>query len=214
MRGSPAAARRSFPRAVRMLRRLSIGGWLRAIALVPALVFCLISFGYAYAPSALVRPLYPLSYEEDIEAASEAYKIDPYLVAAIIECESNWDPRARSSHGAEGLMQLMPETAQDMVDKGYVDGTLFAADDLLDPETNIIFGCAYLRYLLDYYDGAQDRAIAAYNAGIGNVEDWVAADTSLHNAITFPETQAYLVRVLNAYNRYGELYAGRFADAS
>ena len=73
-----------------------------------------------------------------------------------------------------------------------------------------MFGCAYLRYLLDYYDGALDRAIAAYNAGIGNVEDWVDQDTALHNAITFPETQAYLVRVLNSYNRYEELYAGRF----
>ena len=184
-----------------MGRRLSAAGWLRAIALVPAFVFCLI---------ALVGMLYPLSYEDDIQSAAKAYKIDPYLVAAVIETESNWDPSVRSSSGAEGLMQLLPDTAQDMIDKGYVDGDAYSVDDLFEPDVNIMFGCAYLRYLLDYYDGALDRAIAAYNAGIGNVEDWVDQDTALHNAITFPETQAYLVRVLNSYNRYEELYAGRF----
>ena len=197
-----------------MLKHLRCAGWLRLIALIPALVFCLISTVYSYAPAALVKPLFPLEYEEHIQAASEQYKVDPYLIAAIIESESNWNPRARSSRDAMGLMQLLPETAQDMVDMGYVDGGRYDTSDLFDPETNIVFGAAYLRYLLDYYDGAVDRAIAAYNAGIGNVEDWVVEDTALHNAITFPETQAYLVRVLNAYNRYSELYANRFADAS
>lgn len=197
-----------------MIKRLHVAGWLRLLALAPALVFCLISLCYTYAPSLLVKPLYPLSYEEYIQTASELYKIDPCLVAATIEVESNWNARARSNRGAEGLMQLLPETAQDMIDQGYVDGDAYAAADLLDPETNIMFGCAYLRYLLDYYDGSTEYVIAAYNAGIGNVEAWVVEDTALHNAITFPETQAYLVRVLNAYNRYRELYANLFADAS
>ncbi len=193
-----------------MGRRLSAAGWLRAIALVPAFVFCLIALVFTYAPAPVVGALYPLSYEDDIQSAAKAYKIDPYLVAAVIETESNWDPSVRSSSGAEGLMQLLPDTAQDMIDKGYIDGAAYSVDDLYEPEVNIMFGCAYLRYLLDYYDGALDRAIAAYNAGIGNVEGWVEQDTALHNAITFPETQAYLVRVLNSYNRYEELYAGRF----
>ncbi len=193
-----------------MGRRLSAAGWLRAIALVPAFVFCLIALVFTYAPAPVVGMLYPLSYEDDIQSAAKAYKIDPYLVAAVIETESNWDPSVRSSSGAEGLMQLLPDTAQDMIDKGYIDAAAYSVDDLYEPEVNIMFGCAYLRYLLDYYDGALDRAIAAYNAGIGNVEDWVDQDTALHNAITFPETQAYLVRVLNSYNRYEELYAGRF----
>ncbi len=193
-----------------MRKRLGVAGWLRAFALIPACAFCLISVVFTYAPAPVVGTLYPLSYEDDIQSAAEAYKIDPYLVAAVIETESNWNPNVRSSSGAEGLMQLMPATAQDMIDKGYVDGDAYSVDDLFEPDVNIMFGCAYLRYLLDYYDGALDRAIAAYNAGIGNVEGWVDQDTALHNAITFPETQAYLVRVLNSYNRYEELYAGRF----
>lgn len=193
-----------------MRKRLGAAGWLRALALIPACAFCLISVVFTYAPASVVGTLYPLSYEDDIQSAAETYKIDPYLVAAVIETESNWNPKVRSSSGAEGLMQLLPVTAQDMIDKGYVDGDAYSVDDLFEPDVNIMFGCAYLRYLLDYYDGALDRAIAAYNAGIGNVEGWVDQDTALHNAITFPETQAYLVRVLNSYNRYEELYAGRF----
>lgn len=193
-----------------MRKCLGAAGWLRALALIPACAFCLISVVFTYAPAPVVGTLYPLSYEDDIQSAAETYKIDPYLVAAVIETESNWNPKVRSSSGAEGLMQLLPVTAQDMIDKGYVDGDAYSVDDLFEPDVNIIFGCAYLRYLLDYYDGALDRAIAAYNAGIGNVEGWVEQDTALHNAITFPETQAYLIRVLNSYNRYEELYAGRF----
>lgn len=210
MRGLSGRAPRCF-RGVRAVRkRLGAAGWLRALALIPACAFCLISVVFTYAPAPVVGTLYPLEYENDIQSAAETYKIDPYLVAAVIETESNWNPNVRSSSGAEGLMQLLPATAQDMIDKGYVDGDVYSVDDLFEPDVNIMFGCAYLRYLLDYYDGALDRAIAAYNAGIGNVEGWVDQDTALHNAITFPETQAYLVRVLNSYNRYEELYAGRF----
>ena len=70
------------------------------------------------------------------------------------EAESN------QAHG--GLMQLMPETAQDMIAKGLVDGSEYSAGDLNDPATNIEFGCAYLSYLLTYFNGSTDSAIAAY----------------------------------------------------
>ena len=107
-------------------------------------------------------------------------------------------------------MQLMPETAQDMIAKGLVDGGEYSAGNLYDPATNIEFGCAYLSYLLTYFNGSTDSAIAAYNAGMGNVDGWAQQSTSLHNAITFPETQAYLIRVNNAWVRYKTLYPDRF----
>lgn len=154
--------------------------------------------------------VYPLEYQEHIEAASERHSVDPFLVAAVIDSESSWNPNAESSQGAMGLMQLLPETAEDMVRLGVVDGDRFDPDDLLDPETNIEFGCAYLGYLIDYFHGSTDRAIAAYNAGLSNVNDWAQESTSLHNAITFPETQAYLIRVNNAWSRYRELYGSAF----
>lgn len=86
-----------------------------------------------------------------------------------------------------------------MIAKGLVDGSEYSADNLNDPATNIEFGCAYLSYLLTYFNGSTDSAIAAYNAGMGNVDGWAQQSTSLHNAITFPETQAYLIRVNNAW---------------
>ncbi len=97
-----------------------------------------------------------------------------------------------------------------MVAKGLVDGDRYPCDDLEDPVINIEYGCAYLSYLLSYFNGATDRAIAAYNAGMGNVDGWAKQDKLLHNAITFPETQAYLVRVNMAKNRYQELYPQAF----
>ena len=107
-------------------------------------------------------------------------------------------------------MQLMPETAQDMVAKGLVDGKRYSYENLEDPAINIEYGCAYLSYLLTYFNGVTDRAIAAYNAGMGNVDGWAKQDKLLHNAITFPETQAYLVRVNMAKARYQELYPQAF----
>ena len=154
--------------------------------------------------------MYPIDYEVYVKQSSISHNLDPYLVCAVIKSESNWDPVAESNQGARGLMQLMPETAQDMIALGLVDGSEYSADNLNDPATNIEFGCAYFSYLLTYFNGSTDSAIAAYNAGMGNVDGWAQQDTSLHNAITFPETQAYLIRVNNAWVRYKTLYPDRF----
>ena len=164
-----------------------------------------------FGPAMLFQGIYPLKYEEQIADSATRHGVDPYLVAAVVRTESGWDPQAVSNRGAEGLMQLMPETAQDMVALGLVDGAAYSASNLTDPATSIEFGCAYLSYLLRYFNGSTDRAIAAYNAGMGNVEDWAAQNTVLHNAITFPETQTYLIRVNNAHDRYRQLYPNAFA---
>lgn len=184
--------------------------WYRVAPLAVMFVFGLISLVYSYAPAAFFKPLYPIDYEAYVKQSSISHNLDPYLVCAVIKSESNWDPEAESNQGARGLMQLMPETAQDMIAKGLVDGSEYSAGDLNDPATNIEFGCAYLSYLLTYFNGSIDSAIAAYNAGMGNVDGWAQQSTSLHNAITFPETQAYLIRVNNAWVRYKTLYPDRF----
>lgn len=188
-----------------MNRRSSFLRWYRALPLTVVLIFGLVSFVFAFAPSLLFKSMYPLRYEDEITTSASAHGVDPYLVAAVIRSESSWDPEASSHQGARGLMQLMPETAQDMVAKGLVDGKRYSYENLEDPAINIEYGCAYLSYLLTYFNGATDRAIAAYNAGMGNVDGWAKQDKLLHNAITFPETQAYLVRVNMAKARYQEL---------
>lgn len=184
--------------------------WYRVAPLAVVFVFGLISLVYSCAPAAFFKPLYPVDYEAYVKQSSISHNLDPYLVCAVIKSESNWDPEAESNQGAQGLMQLMPETAQDMIAKGLVDGGEYSVDNLNDPATNIEFGCAYLSYLLAYFNGSTDSAIAAYNAGMGNVDGWAQQNTSLHNAITFPETQAYLIRVNNAWVRYKTLYPDRF----
>ena len=193
-----------------MNRRGSFLLWYRVFPLTVVLIFGLVSFAFAFAPSLLFKSMYPLRYEDEITASAATHGVDPYLVAAVIRSESSWDPEASSHQGARGLMQLMPETAQDMVAKGLVDGKRYSYENLEDPTINIEYGCAYLSYLMTYFNGATDRAIAAYNAGMGNVDGWAKQDKLLHNAITFPETQAYLVRVNMAKARYQELYPQAF----
>lgn len=193
-----------------MNRRGSFLRWYRVFPLTVVLIFGLVSFAFAFAPSLLFKSMYPLRYEDEITASAASHGVDPYLVAAVIRSESSWDPEASSHQGARGLMQLMPETAQDMVAKGLVDGKRYSYENLEDPAINIEYGCAYLSYLLTYFNGATDRAIAAYNAGMGNVDGWAKQNKLLHNAITFPETQAYLVRVNMAKARYQELYPQAF----
>lgn len=193
-----------------MTGRGSFLRWYRALPLIIVLIFGLVSFAFTFAPSLLFKSMYPLRYEDEITASAATHGVDPYLVAAVIRSESSWDPEASSHQGARGLMQLMPETAQDMVAKGLVDGKRYSCENLEDPAINIEYGCAYLSYLMTYFNGATDRAIAAYNAGMGNVDGWAKQDKLLHNAITFPETQAYLVRVNMAKARYQELYPQAF----
>ena len=193
-----------------MRRCNSFFQWFRAIPLTLVLVLGLISFAFSFAPSLFFKSMYPLRYEDEITASSSAHGVDPFLVAAIIRSESSWDPEVASNQGAVGLMQLLPETAADMVSKRLVDASVYPVDQLTDPAVNIEYGCAYLSYLLTYFNGATDRAIAAYNAGMGNVDDWTKQNDLLHNAITFPETQAYLVRVNMAKARYQELYPQAF----
>ena len=92
--------------------------WYRLIPLAAVFAFGLISLVYSYAPAAFFKPLYPIDYEAYVKQSSISHNLDPYLVCAVIKSESNWDPEAESNQGAQGLMQLMPETAQDMMRQG------------------------------------------------------------------------------------------------
>lgn len=191
------------------LKRIRLFAWYRAVPMALVALLGIASFLFSFAPAPLLRLMYPLSYEEQILASSTAHGVDPYLVSAVIDTESSWDTKAESASGARGLMQLMPETAQDMVDLGLVDSS-YDSNNLEDAATNIEFGCAYLSYLISFFNGLTDKAIAAYNAGMGNVMQWTQDETSIQEAIAFPETQAYLVRVTNARTRYQELYPQSF----
>lgn len=151
----------------------------------------------------------PLQYQDAIRQQAAEKHLDPALIAAVIYAETKFDPR-RSSAGAEGLMQIMPRTALFLAHRS--GATAFTAGDLGTPEVNIAYGSYYLRYLLNQYHGSTVLALAAYNGGEANVDRWVARVRATGGRfriadIPFPETQAYVQRVLQARGEYRHTYA-------
>jgi soluble lytic murein transglycosylase len=151
----------------------------------------------------------PLSYASVIRQQAAQKHLPPALIAAVIYAETKFDPRT-SPAGAEGLMQLMPGTAEYLARRS--GATTFTVADLGDPGVNIAYGSYYLRYLLQTFHGSQVLALAAYNGGITNVDRWIAearsqGDQLTVGAIPFPETRAYVQRVLNAEQDYRTTYA-------
>jgi hypothetical protein len=124
-------------------------------------------------------------YEDLIAKAAEKYRVDPALVKAVIKAESNFNNRAVSPVGARGLMQLMPATA-----------AMLRVEDSFHPENNIDGGVRYLRYLMNLFSGNLPLVLAAYNAGENTVIRY-------NNRIPpYPETQTYVRRVLDYFDRY------------
>jgi soluble lytic murein transglycosylase len=151
----------------------------------------------------------PLSHQDIIRQQAAEKHLDPALIAAVIYAESKFQPQT-SSAGAEGLMQLLPSTAQAIATRS--GGTRFSVADLATPQVNIAYGSYYLRLLLDHYSGNRTLAIAAYNAGESNVDTWSAAARAgggslTVSAIPFPETRAYVAKVLKAERDYRANYA-------
>lgn len=154
------------------------------------------------------KALYPLRYSEHITQYSDQYKLDSYLVMGLIKAESNYIYDAHSGI-ARGLMQITDETAKWIAGKMNID---FSSDDIENPELNINMGCYYLRYLLDYYNGNVSLALAAYNAGMGNVNNWLSdinysSSGSGLDSIPFKETENYIQRIEKYTKIYKKLYS-------
>jgi soluble lytic murein transglycosylase len=150
----------------------------------------------------------PLADASIIREQAGAKHLDPALIAAVIYAETKFDPRP-SAAGAQGLMQILPATAYYLAHLS--GGTRFTASDLGTPSINLAYGSYYLRYLLDHYNGNEMLAVAAYNGGLANVDSWAAQANSAGErltvaAIPFPETRAYVRRVLGAERAYRATY--------
>jgi soluble lytic murein transglycosylase-like protein len=127
---------------------------------------------------------YIRDYEGIISQASERFKVDPFLIKAVIKAESDFNQNAVSHKGAQGLMQLMPGTAVDM-----------RVEDPFNPEENIFGGTRYLSIMLSRFNNDMRLALAAYNAGPERVED--------HRGIPpIPETKSFIEKVMQHYGRY------------
>lgn len=145
----------------------------------------------------------PLRHEDVIRQQAEEKEVDAALIAAVIYSESKFRDQT-SSAGARGLMQITPEAAE-FIEK-QSGGTTFELEDLGDPELNIRYGTFLLRELLDRYEGDEAAALAAYNAGPGNADEWGGAGLTVED-IAFPETRAYVEEVLEKKHEYRREYA-------
>jgi len=153
--------------------------------------------------------VYPMEYAEFIRANAEQFNLEPAYVAAVVLAESSYNPNAVSSVNAQGLMQIMPETGKWIAGKfneTYVEGCLF------DPETNLRYGCWYLGFLMDRYDGDKKCSSSAYHSGQGTVDGWLmdpaySLDGKTLDVIPGSNADTYVNRVLEYYEKYDELYA-------
>lgn len=156
-----------------------------------------------------ITVFYPQPHRDLVLNASLEHQVDPYLVFGIIRAESKYQSQARSPVGAIGLMQIMPATGQWIAEQQGLEE--FDPIHLQDPQVNIDFGCWYLASLSAEFDGQIPLVVAAYNAGRGTVQQWIAAqiwngDPEQLEDIPFEETQQYVLNVLKNYQAYQVIY--------
>ncbi len=142
----------------------------------------------------LFNVCFPLKYRQEIISASQEYRVDAVLIAAVINAESSFDKNKISTKHAIGLMQLLPSTAESLSN----DKTI----DLFDPAINIKLGVKYLAYLIKRFNDI-DTALFAYNAGEGNVSRWLKEQgkTKL-TTCPFKETNAYVSKIKKSLKYY------------
>ena len=159
----------------------------------------------------LLKILYPKTYSEIISVYAEKYDVEENLIYAVIKAESNFNSEAVSNRDAIGLMQIVEETAIEVATRNQIDiDTENISEELLNIDNNINIGTKYLSTLLTQY-GNIEVALAAYNAGIGTVNNWIEkqiiqADGSNIENVPYKETNNYVRKILRDYRVYNELY--------
>lgn len=171
------------------------------------------AFGIGY--SLYEDATYHLSYSATIKKYADEFQIDPYLVAAVINVESDFDSEAVSHKDARGLMQIGEGTGEWAARELEIEG--YNQDMLYDPEINIRIGSWYLNNLSKEFNGNVELMLAAYNGGSGNVNKWLKDEkyskdgTSLYH-IPFKETRLYVEKVLRIREEYKDRYGGVFEN--
>lgn len=182
----------------------------RLIAVLGALVIVMMLGVYVGQPAWYFRLFHPLRYPTYIKAHAKNYHVPADLVAAVVFQESRFNDHAKSGAGAVGLMQVTPDTAHGIA--SLTGGKSFKTSDLTDPEVNLRYGTFYLARLHRKYQKHGDGwilALAAYNAGQGKVDGWIAADSDgklTESEIPFTETRNYVHNVLTLRGHYRTAY--------
>ena len=199
---------RSVKKAERKKTRRNVLIWTVIIAgiAVAAVIFVLLF--HRNTADELKKLSYPREYSEYVDKAARDYNLQPALIYAVIRTESGFNPEAQSGVGAMGIMQVMPETFDWLMDQRGETGK-YTRDDLLNPAVCIDYGSYLLRYFYDYY-GTEQAAVAAYNAGFV-VGEWLnnpeySPDGKTLTVIPYPETSDYVDKVEDAKEQYIKLY--------
>lgn len=155
----------------------------------------------------IMKKFYITKYSEYVDKYSTQYNVDKYLIYATIKAESNFNKNAQSKKGAKGLMQLLDSTGQEIAS---ILNMSIDNDDLFDANINIMLGTKYISKLMQKYNNIE-LALAAYNAGSGNVDNWIKQnkikeDGSDAENIPFKETNYYVRKILKDYRIYKQLY--------
>ena len=161
----------------------------------------------------IMKIFYPITYSEYVHKYSNEYNIDEYLIYACIKAESNFNEEVESNKGAKGLMQLMPSTAKEVAQGMNLQ---IEDKDIINPETNIKLGTKYISKLASK-NNSIELALAAYNAGSGKVDSWIAdgtlkPDGSDIENIPFKETNNYVRKILKDYKIYKKLYDSSYVE--
>ena len=164
------------------------------------------------APPAFWQLLFPLPYEKDLVRSAKQQSLDPYMVAAIVRQESEFDPQALSAKHAYGLIQVEPATGRALARRAGIKR--FSNRSLFQPAINLTLGASYLRALLDQWGGKWEQTLASYNAGKSRVNEWITWNqyqepAEFVESIPFTETREYVEAVLRNATVYRQLYASR-----
>lgn len=204
---SEVVLRRSHRRKTK--KRGKLAARIITILLILALGGTIAYFVTRY-PGDMNRIAYPVIYRDTIEKYANERGLDPAHVAAVIYCESSYQPTAVSSVGARGLMQIMPDTGGWIAEKLKETDT-YMVDRLFEPELNIRFGCWYLEYLSNRFGGDLRKITAAYHAGGTRVDQWLKDEAYSKDGITLEDvpagaTNQYVKHIEATYEKYKELY--------
>ena len=177
------------------------------VFIVICIVFFTVFFGYRAIEKSM---FYPVKYKDYVLEYSNEFDIDSKMVFATIKVESGFNKNAVSSAGAKGLMQITDSTCDFIAEKLQVYNY-----DIFNEQTNIRFGCYYLRYLIDKFED-WTVVLCAYNAGEGKVSNWLNTAEYSDNGktltkIPYKETEEYVKKINKSFEKYKNLY-GKFLD--
>ena len=180
----------------------------KLIIFIIILIVLILLIGVFKIQNIILKKIFKREYSEYVYKYSEENNIDPYLTFAIIKAESNFKRNIKSKSGAVGLMQLMEETAVE--EASEFGEEIIVVEKLYNPEFNIKVGTKYYAKLLKKYNN-ELIALAAYNAGMGNVDKWIKdgiikEDGSDIENIPIKETNNYVRKIIRNYKIYKELY--------